>query len=85
VDLFDRLHHIAKNMRFILLLIASATQVVSCKQESNSNHNQIETLSDEFPLPNDSLAFYFPQSSAHSPLDSFKQNWYSSALYSLKE
>ena len=42
---------------------------------------------DTLSLPNDSLAFYFPLNSfSDKPnLDSFVQNWYSSALYSFKE
>jgi hypothetical protein len=72
-------------MRFIFLIIASAAIAASCKQESKTNSSYIDALSTELPLPKDSLAFYFPTISPVPDLDSFKQNWYSSTLYSFKE
>jgi len=56
--------------------------LASCKTKSNTT---IHT--DTSKLPKDSLAFYFPINTFSDipKVDSFVQNWYSSALYSFKE
>src|SRR4051812_14477963 len=66
---------------FIILLIAA------CKIKTSPLPITSNVLTDTFNLPEDSLAFYFPQNSFSDlpSSDSFVQNWYSSALYSFKE
>ena len=63
----------------ILILFAS------CKTKPSLDTTM--AFSDTLGLPKDSLAFYFPVNSFSKKLslDSFVQNWYSSALYSFKE
>jgi hypothetical protein len=72
-------------MRFIHLLVTSAVVIYSCKEASKPAYNQTKAASEELPLPKDSLAFYFPTISSRERVNSFKQNWYSSTLYSFKE
>ena len=43
------------------------------------------SITNSHGIPKDSLAFYFPISSQFSGLDTFKMNWFSSALYCAKE
>jgi hypothetical protein len=65
---------------FILVLLAS------CNTKTKPSDSDI-ALVDTLSLPTDSLAFYFPiYSFSDKPdVDSFVQDWYSSALYSFKE
>ena len=64
----------------IIILLAS------CNTKTKTSNDKT-MLVDTFSLPSDSLAFYFPlKSFSDKPnVDSFVQDWYSSALYSFKE
>lgn len=66
---------------FIIILLTS------CKTKTNPSQNNLMSIPEKLSLPKDSLSFYFPLNSfSNKPdLDSFIQNWYSSALYSFKE
>src|SRR5687768_15569471 len=70
-----------------LLPIIFILFVVSCNSKSKSALDISKEFGDTLNLPKDSLAFYFPKNSFddRSSVDSFRQNWYSSALYSFKE
>ena len=61
--------------------------LVSCKTNTKLSQDSTITFANTLSLPTDSLAFYFPLNSFSSNcnVDSFVQNWYSSALYSFKE
>lgn len=61
--------------------------MVSCKTKEDSDHIHASQFRDTLQLPEDSLAFYFPANSLSDDpsTDSFIQNWYSSALYSLRQ
>jgi hypothetical protein len=61
--------------------------IVSCKPKSKPSQDTRLSFADTLRLPKDSLAFYFPLNSFSNKanVDSFVQNWYSSALYSFKE
>src|SRR5436190_456099 len=71
----------------LLLAICFVLQFASCKTKTNPAPVTIMQFADTVNLPKDSLAFYFPLNSFSDwpSSDSFKQNWYSSALYSFKE
>ena len=74
-------------MRPLLLISCFVFSVVSCKSKKKSVLSAEIKLVDTLSLPLDSLDFYFPINSfSNKPsVDSFVQNWYSSALYSFKE
>ena len=66
----------------LLTTLLFVIMLASCKTKSNTTiHTEMSNL------PKDSLAFYFPINtfSDMPRVDSFVQNWYSSALYSFKE
>jgi hypothetical protein len=67
----------------IIFLTASCSSVV----EKASN---VERKFDTLPVPNDSLAFYFPlkkywEDPTNNSLDTFVNTWYSKMLFALKE
>lgn len=70
----------------LLSTICIVALFASCN--TNTKPPQANTmLADTLSLPKDSLALYFPLNSFSdkSNVDSFVQDWYSSALYSFKE
>jgi hypothetical protein len=61
--------------------------LASCNTSTKPSQGNTMPLADTLDLPKDSLAFYFPLNSLsdEAHVDSFVQNWYSSALYSFRE
>ena len=66
---------------FLVILLAS------CNIKKKPAEFNTKLFADTLSLPKDSLGFYYPAKifSDKPSLDSFVQNWYSSALYSFKE
>jgi hypothetical protein len=61
--------------------------IASCKTKTEPSRDCATPFADILNLPKDSLAFYFPPNSLSDKpnVDSFVQDWYSSALYSFNE
>jgi len=71
----------------LIFTICFILLIISCNTKTKPAVIRRTEFVDTSGLPEDSLAFYFPIKvfSDGNSIDSFEQNWFSSALYSFKE
>ena len=83
-----------RNLKTIYIVFLFGLSLSACTDRDNNkldNYPKDTKTSKSDGTPNDSLSFYYPASFIGDtslnqfPLDTFHQNWYSSALYAFKE